>query len=117
MDSGWIPTCWYLPPDGVPVLIWDGRFHVAKIRRGISEETREAMKSGKIEDPEEAYWSASTGYVTHKRSEIYTSADVHGNNLVPYCWDEDSGPHSWHGQDVKHWMALPNKPEGQYGRD
>lgn len=110
MDK-WISTCWELPREEVPVLIWDGGCHVAKIRRGISEETRAAMKRGEIDDPVTEYWSASSGTVLLKRSEMYTSADVHGNNLVPYCWDEAAGGHSWRGQDIKFWMPLPPKPE------
>ena len=93
------------------MLIWDGGCHVAKIRRGISEETRAAMKRGEIDDPVAEYWSASSGNVLLKRSDMYTSADVHGNNLVPYCWDEAAGGHSWRGQDIKFWMPLPPKPE------
>lgn len=108
----WIPTRTQLPREGVPVLIWDGGCHVAKIRRGISEETRAAMRRGEMSNPVSDYWSASSGNVRLRRSEMYTSADVWGNNLVPYCWDEVSGPHHWHGQDVKFWMPLPSKPEG-----
>ena len=109
----WISTCWQLPSEGVAVLIWDGSCHVAKIRRGISEENRAAMRRGEMPDPVSDYWSALSGNVRLKRSEMYTSADVFGNNLVPYCWEEASGPHHWHGQDMKFWMPLPPKPEGQ----
>jgi hypothetical protein len=35
--------------------------------------------------------------------------DEHGNNQRPYCWScENSG--SFFGQEVSHWMPLPNPP-------
>lgn len=45
-----------------------------------------------------------------KKLGVYTFADVHGNNLVPYRWD-CFGPDSFFGQDVDYWMPLPKPPE------
>jgi hypothetical protein len=36
--------------------------------------------------------------------------DQHGNNERPYCWDE-AGPGQFFGQDVTHWMPIPDAPE------
>lgn len=38
------------------------------------------------------------------------SADEHGNNLRPYCWDE-FGPGTLFGQDVTHWAAISDPCE------
>jgi hypothetical protein len=40
-----------------------------------------------------------------------SSCDVHGNNLVPYCWYSNYGPGKWFGQEVSHWMELPEPPK------
>ena len=109
--NGWISTSERLPCEGAAVLIWDGGFYVARIRHGISEEQRAAMSRGEIADPVSEHWSATTGSVLLKRSEVYTSADVFGNNLVPYCWDAVAGMMTWCGQNVKYWRPLPPAPE------
>lgn len=33
-----------------------------------------------------------------------------GNNKTTYVWDAPCGPMSWFGQDVTHWMPLPDPP-------
>jgi hypothetical protein len=51
-------------------------------------------------------------YKGRKKEEIdpyqgICSYDQNGNNLVPYKWRADGGPMEWFGQDVTHWMYLP----------
>ena len=106
----WISVKDRLPVENECVLIWCGGYHVAKIEKGITEEERELMKCGKLPDPTETMWSASTGYVQKKRSDIFKSCDVFGNNKVPYCWYANGGPMRWRGQDVTLWRPLPEPP-------
>ena len=106
----WIPVSEQLPDEGQYVLIWVGTCQVARIKKGISEEERAAMKRGQLNDPETVYWEPKRGSFKVKRSSIYGSADVHGNNLVPYHWYANGGPMEWFGQDVTHWAYLPDGP-------
>jgi hypothetical protein len=112
----WISVADHLPKetkeDGKPlyVLIWCGSCQIARIKKGISEEERAAMKCGKIPDPYEYGWSASTGTIKYKRSDVYKGYDVHCNNLVPYRWYAPGGPMDWFGQEVTHWAYLPDGP-------
>lgn len=112
----WIPVVDHLPEetkeDETPlyVLIWCGSCQIARISKGISEEERIAMRCGEIPDPIECGWSASTGIIKYKRSDVYREADVFGNNLVPYRWYSNGGPMNWFGQDVTHWAYLPGDP-------
>ena len=62
-------------------------FRVAKFIKGISKEERK--KTGNI---------------------YYRFCDEHGNKLKPYAWDE-FGTSCHFGQDVTHWMPLPEAPE------
>ena len=109
----WIPVTERLPEDGEAVLIWSGGCHVATFEKGITEEERRQMKNGELPDPEETGWTLSTGYFTTKRSGTYTRADVFGNNKVPYCWNGVNSPMNWFGQDVTHWMPMPQPPKGE----
>ena len=114
-----------LPDDGAYVLIYltksnwsdyddeDGKryWRVAKFTRGISEEERHQMRNGNIPDEIVIGYSCPTPpgkLVKHesKRSSIYESCDVHGNNLVPYSWKE-FGPSNYFGQEVDIWAPLP----------
>lgn len=45
-----------------------------------------------------------------ERVNLYRGCDQHGNNLVPYNWEE-FGPMSFFGQDITHWSPLPKAPE------
>ena len=86
-------------------------WRVAKFVKGISEEDRLKMKSGDTDDPAETWYTCPTppgDWIEHKskRSSVYKSGDVCGNNLVPYKWDE-FGPSSHFGQDVDYWCELP----------
>ncbi|NOY72190.1 MAG: hypothetical protein GXP14_07400 [Gammaproteobacteria bacterium] len=115
-----------LPEDGEYVLIhllknnWGDSddplgkryWKVAKFREGISEEDRLKMKNGELIDPDTVEWTCPTPpgkWVSSesKRSTIYKCGDVHGNNLVPYVWDE-IGPGAYFGQEVDIWARLPD---------
>lgn len=107
----WISVKERLPDDGQVVLIYDGEVEVARFKRGISMEERDKMKRGELSDPAHTVWSLSTGHHEVKRSESISPSDEWGNNKVPYSWEARSGPMQWFGQDVSHWMVLPNKPK------
>ena len=84
---------------------------VAKFVRGISEDEREKMKRGEIEDGVSIGLTCPTPpgiWIEHenKRSSVYRAEDEHANNLVPYCW-ETFGPDSFWGQEVDYWCELP----------
>ena len=111
MDSQWISTKDKLPNDGEVVMIYDGEINVAKFERGISVEEREKMKRGEIDDPISETWRYAHGDEDIKRSKLFYGADEWGNNEVPYCWAAPSGPMEWFGQDVSHWMPLPEAPD------
>jgi hypothetical protein len=99
-----------LPDENEYVLIWVGKVQVARIEKGITEEDRQKMANGEINDSIEYGWSLSTGYMPLKRSRVYRECDVQGNNHVPYCWKANGGPMTWFGQNVSHWMPLPEPP-------
>lgn len=107
----WISVEDRLPEEGKYVIVWVGSAQVARIEKGITEEERQKMKNGEIEDRIEYGWSQSTGFMPLKRSDLYKSCDVFGNNLVPYCWKANGGPMEWFGQNVTHWMPLPEPPK------
>lgn len=103
----WIPvTDNNLPNEGEEVLVYDGCYRVAKIKKGISVDDRERMKRGEIPDPEEWGWNVAEGYFRVRRSEAYKACDEQGNNEKPYCWQVDNGHGTLFGQDVKYWMPL-----------
>jgi hypothetical protein len=60
---------------------------VVKLVKGISKAERKSLPDN---DPRK----------TH-----YTSADEHGNNLVPYYW-ATFGSDSFFGQTITHWMPI-----------
>lgn len=113
METTWISTEVELPPEGQAVLVWDGGLHIAKLTRGITQETREKMRRGEIGDPVCVGWSFVGGNPTqHKRrrSEVHEAADEWGNNHKPYNW-QTQGHGQLYGQDVKWWTQLPTAPE------
>lgn len=107
----WISVEERLPEEGKYVIVWVGSAQVARIEKGITEEERQKMKNGEVEDRIEYGWSQSTGFMPLKRSNLYKACDVHGNNRVPYCWKANGGPMEWFGQNVTHWMPLPEPPK------
>jgi hypothetical protein len=107
----WISVEERLPEENEYVLIWVGNVQVARIEKGITEQDRQKMVNGEIEDRIEYGWSLSTGLMPLKRSRLYKGCDVQGNNRVPYCWKANGGPMEWFGQNVTHWMPLPEPPK------
>ena len=107
MNIQWIETCIALPDADEKVLVIHcGEIKTATFKQGISQNGRERMKNGELPNTEDSYWDSLNGYHTVKRSDIYTSADEFGNNLVPYCWD--ICVHKIFGQEIKYWAKLPN---------
>ena len=68
----------------------DHCYKVVKFVRGLSIKDREKLTS---DNP-------------NKR--LYSAADQHGNNLVPYHW-ESFGTGDYFGQEVEFWFNLPGK--------
>jgi hypothetical protein len=119
----WISTNDELPEEGKYVLGIHNRgtWHDSKdqshvnmvivsLRKGISIKEREMMKSGEIDDPLDGPYSSmwGPGYMI-KRSTVTSACDESGNNKRPYNW-ETFGPSSFFGQDITHWMKLPEPP-------
>lgn len=107
----WISTKENLPEDGQTVLIFCGYIDVARFERGISKDERNKMKNGEIEDPLCTVGDYYHGEHKVHRSKLYGGADEDGNNAVPYRWYAPKGPMSWFGQEVSHWMYLPDSPQ------
>lgn len=74
------------------------------------------MKNGELPDPEE-FCLVADKIITLRRSQRYRSGDVWGNNLVPYYWKADGGPMEWFGQNITHWMPLPEPPKMKGGAE
>lgn len=111
---GWISVKDILPEDNQTVIIYYGDIDVAIFERGISIEEREKMKRGEVEDPAEYVYSPREGVQKTNRSNLYRRADQWGNNKVPYCWVSNSELMEWLGQEVSHWMPLPEFPRDEY---
>ena len=107
----WILVKDKLPEENEYVMIWCGECQIARIEKGISEEQRNAMKRGDLDDPCEIGWTSSSGYFTLKRSESYSACDEGWNNYVPYCWYVNGGMMKLFGQNVTHWMPMPEPPK------
>lgn len=93
------------------VLVWCGKIEIARIRKGITEEQRQKMRNGELPNTDELYFNNTNGYHYIKRSEVIKPCDLWGNNLVPYCWEIQGGLQTIFGQDVTHWMPLPQPPK------
>lgn len=105
IKSGWISTAERLPEEGKYVLAIHNRgtwhdstdqehvnFVIVKLIKGLSKSQREFLPD----------------YDLRKR--LYKAEDEEGNNLKPYNWTE-FGPNNFFGQDITHWMPLPEAPE------
>lgn len=100
---GWIKTSERLPKEGKYVIARHNRntWHdstdqknvncvVVKLIKGITEEERALLPD------------------TDDRKRRYTKADISGNNLVPYHW-EQFGPDSFFGQNIDEWIEIPEQ--------
>lgn len=117
--SRWISVDERLPKEKQYVLIWlwSGSAQVARIEKGISMSERAKMRRGEIENPLISVSNSpfDTGRKAVYRGNLYYGADEHGNNKKPYRWVANGGPMTWFGQEVSHWMPLPERPErGKY---
>jgi hypothetical protein len=118
----WISTKDKLPEEGKYVLArhnrgtWNDRDDqenvncvVVKLKKGISKEERELMKSGKLESKTikiidcGGLWGGTSRSVP--RHNITRAEDEEGNNLVPYNWSS-FGVDSFFGQTITHWMPI-----------
>lgn len=102
----WISVKDALPEDDVPVLVVVDSVFTAKhitvayIKKGITIEQRERMKRGDFSDQ---------GCYPGREYDFY-GADQWANNKVPYKWYVCRTHKTWFGQDVTHWMPLPELP-------
>ena len=60
----WISVDDRLPEENEYVMIWCGECQIARIEKGRSEEQRNAMKRGELDDPYETGWTLASGYFT-----------------------------------------------------
>ena len=122
MKTEWIDANEKLPEEGKYVLAIHNRgtwndstdqdhvcMVVVKLKKGLSEQQRDDMKNGLLEDPVE-YTISNFGRVPCKRSSLYCSEDEHSNNKKPYCWNT-FGSDTFHGQAISYWMPLPDPPK------
>ena len=72
------------------------KINICRFERGISAKEREELKLSGDE-----------------RWRSYSGSDEHDNNRKPYKWDVQ-GPGSYFGQDVTHWMPIPDSPDSDY---
>lgn len=103
----WISCSKELPDENKRVLT-KGRYgiRIAYIEKGITEETRQRMINGELEDPIEDTLDYRGYVIPTKRSELYRRCDEFGNNTVPYSWFAD-GINELFGQEVYAWRELP----------
>ena len=119
----WISVKDRLPDEGKYVVVRHNRgtWHdstdqenvncvVAKLVIGLSQEEREKMKAGLMPENTECGWCLSDGWTDTPRYLVYKREDEHFNNKKPYCWNT-FGPNSFNGQEITHWMPLPEPPK------
>lgn len=108
-QTAWISTAAMLRQRGRRCLYGQARQRV----RGISQEEREKMRRGEIDDPVRLDWSfvgELPRQYESRRSEVHEAADEWGNNHKPYNW-QTQGRGQLYGQSVEWWMPLPPGPE------
>lgn len=89
----WTATSDRLPEDGQQVLCYTPETNLYNARHEPVHIWRMDFVRGKIPGPKDTIGSA----------------DLHGNNRVPYVWRCENGG-SIFGQNVTHWMPLPELP-------
>jgi hypothetical protein len=109
--NDWIKVTDRLPEEGKSVLGWvKGRTHPVRLKKGLSKKTRQAMLDGDIPMEYNECFMGHGGVLKSKRTSIFSFYDEEGNNKRAYGWDGE-GPFQFFGQDVTHWMELPEPPE------
>jgi hypothetical protein len=108
LSDWWISCDEQLPENRQLVIIYAPKAHMSKINicrfeRGISAKEREELRL-----------SGDENLVARGRA--YSGADEHANNRKPYKWDvQGKRVHgSYFGQDVTHWMPIPDSPDSDY---
>lgn len=101
LSDWWIACDEQLPEDRQLVITYSPKSQMSKINictfeKGISKTEREELKL--------------SGDERHLR---YSGADEDGNNRRPYRW-KVQGPGSYFGQEVTHWMPIPDSPDSDY---
>lgn len=101
LSDWWISCDEQLPENGQLVIIFAPKAQMSKInicrfKRGISAKEREELRLSGDE-----------------RGRTFDGADEHANNRKPYKWDVQ-GPGSYFGQEVTHWMPIPDSPDSDY---
>lgn len=101
LSDWWITCDDQLPENDQKVIIYAPKAQMSKINictfeKGISKTEREELKL--------------SGDERHLR---YSGADEDGNNRRPYRW-KVQGPGSYFGQEVTHWMPIPDSPDSDY---
>ena len=101
LSDWWISCDEQLPENNQKVIIYSPKSQMPKINicrfeKGISAKEREELKL--------------TG---DERWRTFSGADEHANNRKPYKWDVQ-GPGHYFGQDVTHWMPIPDSPDSDY---
>jgi len=102
LSDWWISCDEQLPENEQLVIIYAPKSQMYKINtcrfdKGISAKEREELRLAGDE-----------------RWRIFNGADEHTNNRKPYRW-KVQGPGSYFGQDVTHWMPIPDFPDSDYG--
>lgn len=101
LSDWWIPCDEQLPENGQQVIIYTtikGKsINICTFKRGISAKEREELKLSGDE-----------------RWRSFSGADEYANNRKAYNWVGAYGPGSYFGQDVTHWMPIPDSPDSDY---
>lgn len=93
-ESKWIPVTERLPEDGQVVLCLWWNIHCVESDNYTVMHFRKGRTAEELKD-----------------AKFFRGCDQWGNNKKPYCWDSVHGALSLFGQDVTHWMPLPEPPK------